>query len=52
MAMSIGALALTLLDLLPLAGLALFMIVWTFALGTTLVGRFGFARAPGLVRPS
>ncbi len=45
MAMLIGSIALTLLALLPLAGVALFLIVWTYALGATLVGRFGFARA-------
>jgi hypothetical protein len=45
MAMLIGSLALTLPALLPLVGVAQFMIVWTFALGVTLVGRFGFARA-------
>lgn len=43
-AMLIGSLALTFLELLPLAGVACFLIVWTFALGATLVGRFGFPR--------
>ena len=45
MSMLIGSLALTLPALLPLAGISLFMIVWTFALGATLVGRFGFGQA-------
>ncbi len=43
-AICVGALILTLLTLLPLAGLVVFGIVWVIALGATLVGRFGFAR--------